>query len=302
MTSFLTEVKGPTQNKTAKSTVPRRCTQPHRVQTWFPASNPAIRGRTCASKARIPWLRCRPTPEPGALGARAERKELEYRSHADYQYFTMLNCDQLFEQLKVWAANQPNSIVDARPTPTPEDTLAEDVIDGYFVLKGLNFPKQSFVQGGRPYGYVRTDDDAYFWVLVDEAFEALMTPWYDRGHAQKDASLVDAMAKQANDVSLSIMSDSPMSPQQFRVIRQQSGRKLYDDSASWEPSRTFTVLVRITSCRTLVPVEEAHFGWKTEAVALYREGEGLSMIDPRTEVVHFIGLESAAIPAFLSAD
>jgi hypothetical protein len=214
----------------------------------------------------------------------------------------MLDCDQLFEQLTAWAANQPKSMVDAQPTPTPVDTDADDVIDGYFVLKGLNFPEQSFVQGGRPYGYAKTADDAYFWILVDEAFEALMRPWYDRGYAQKDASLVDAMAKQANSESLSIMFDSPMSPQQFRVIRQQSGRKLYDDSTSWEPSRTFTALVRITSCRTLVPVEEAHFGWKTEAVALYREGEGLSIIDPSTEAVHFIGLEPAAIPTFLSDD
>ena len=212
----------------------------------------------------------------------------------------MLNCDQLFEQLKVWAANQPKSIVDARPTPTPEDTLADDVIDGYFVLKGLNFPKQSFVQGGRPYGYAKTDDDAYFWVLVDEAFEALMTPWYDRGHAQKDASLLEAMANQVNSESLSISFDSPMSPQHFRVNRQQSSQMFDGDLTTWEPSRTFTALVRITSCRTLVPGEEAHFGWKTEAVALYREGEGLSMIDPSTEAVHFIDLESAVTPAFLS--
>ena len=239
---------------------------------------------------------------PGALVARAERRALEQRLNPAYLYFAMLNCDQIFEQLKAWAANQPKSIVDARPTPTPEDTLADDVIDGFFVLTGLNFPTQSFVQGGRPYGYARTDDDAYFWVLVDEAFEALMTPWYDHGHTQKDASLVDAMARQANRESLSIMFDSPVSPQQFRVIRQQSSQNLYGDSTSWEPSRTFTALVRITSCRTLVPVEEALFGWKTEAVALYREGKGLSMIDPSTEVVHFIGAEPAAIPAFLSTD
>ena len=229
-----------------------------------------------------------------------QKTALEHRPHSAYPQFIMLNCDQLFEQLKAWAANQPKSFVDAQPTPTPLETLADDVIDGYFVLKGLNFPKQSFVQGGRPYGYAKTDDDAYFWVLIDEAFEALMTPWYDRGHAQKDASLVDAMAKQANSESLFIMFDSPILPQQFRVIRQQSGRKLYGDPTSWEPSRTFTALVRITSCRTLVPAEEAHFGWKTEAVALYREGEGLSMIDPSTEAVHFIDLESAVTPAFLS--
>ena len=212
----------------------------------------------------------------------------------------MFNCDQLFKQLKAWAANQPQSIVDVQPTPTPEDTLADDVIDGYFVIKGLNFPSQSFVQGGRQYGYAKTDDDAYFWVLVDDAFEALMTPWYDSGHAKKDASLVDAMAKQADSESLSFMFDSPISPQQFRVIRQQSS--LYGDPTNWEPSRTFTALVRITSCRTLVPIEEAHFGWTTEAVALYREGEGLSMMDPSTKTVHFVGLEPAATPAFLSAD
>ena len=88
----------------------------------------------------------------------------------------MLNCDQLFLKLKTWAAKQPNSIVDAQPTPTPEDTMAEDVIDGYFVLKAFDFPKQSFVQGGRPYGYAKTDDDAYFWVLVDEAFGLCVPP------------------------------------------------------------------------------------------------------------------------------
>jgi len=212
----------------------------------------------------------------------------------------MLNCDQLFEQLKAWASNQPKSFIDAQPTPTPLDTDADDVIDGYFVLKGLNFPKQSFVQGGRPYGYAKTNDDAFFWVLVDEAFEALMAPWYDHGHAQKDASLVDAMAEQADGAPLSIMFDSPISPQQFRVIRQQSSRMFHGDPTTWEPSMTFTALVRITTCRTLVPVEEAHFGWKTEAVALYREGEGLSIIDPSSEDVHFIGMESAVTPAFLS--
>ena len=213
----------------------------------------------------------------------------------------MLHCDQLFERLKAWAANQPQSIVDVQPTPTPEDTLADDVIDGYFVIKGLNFPSQSFVQGGRPYGYAKTDDDAYFWVLVDDAFEALMTPWYDNGHAKKDASLVESMAKQANGAHLSIMFDAPLSSQQFRVIRQQSSQ-FYGDPTTWEPSRTLTALVRITSCRTLVPIEDAHFGWTTKAVALYREGEGLSMMDPSTNAVHFVGLESAETPAFLSAD
>ena len=62
-----------------------------------------------------------------------------------------------------------------------------------------------------------------------------------------------------------------------------------------------TVLVRITSCRTLVPTEEAHFGWKTEAVALYRKGEGLSILEPGTNAVHFIGVKPAAVPDFLSA-
>ena len=47
----------------------------------------------------------------------------------------MLNCDQVFEQLKAWAASQPNSIIDVQPTPTPEDTLVEKVIDGYTFTK-----------------------------------------------------------------------------------------------------------------------------------------------------------------------
>ena len=175
---------------------------------------------------------------------------VEHRPHVHYPALMMLHCDQLFERLKAWAANQPQSIVDVQPTPTPEDPLADDVIDGYFVIKGLNFPSQSFVQGGRPYGYAKTDDDAYFWVLVDDAFEALMTPWYDNGHAKKDASLVESMAKQANGAHLSIMFDAPLSSQQFRVIRQQSSQ-FYGDPTTWEPSDT-TALVRITSCRTLV--------------------------------------------------
>ena len=214
----------------------------------------------------------------------------------------MLNCDQIFEQLKAWAAKQSKSIVDAKPTPTPEDTMAEDVIDGYFVLKGLDFPQQSFVQFGRLYGYAKTDDNAYFWVLVDEAFDALTRPWYQSGLCRQDASLVEAMAEQARGKSLHIMHSSLL-PQQFRVVRQQSNQLIYGDPASWEPSMSFTAFVRITSCRTLVPVcdEEAQFGWKTEVVALYREGEGLSILEPDTNTVHFFGMEPAASPAFLSS-
>jgi len=215
----------------------------------------------------------------------------------------ILNCDQIFEQLKAWAVKQPKSIVGIQPTPTPEDTMAEDVIDGYFVLKGLDFPQQSFVQGGHPYGYAKTDDDAYFWVSVDEAFEALTTPWYQSGLCKKDASLVEAMAEQASGEASHIMYSSPLLSQQFRVIRQQTSRLIYGDPESWEASKPFIALVRITSCRTMVPVrsEEAQFGWKTETIALYRKGEGLSILEPGCNVVHFFGVEPAAIPTFLSS-
>ena len=129
-----------------------------------------------------------------------------------------------------------------------------------------------------------------------------MTPWYQSGLCIQDASLVEAMAEQATGESLHIMYSSPLLSQQFRVIRQQTSRLIYGEPSSWEPSGTFTVLVRITSCRTMVPSrsEQAEFGWKTEAVALYREGEGLSILEPGTNTVHFVGVEPVAIPAFLS--
>jgi len=214
----------------------------------------------------------------------------------------MLNCDQIFEKLKLWAARQPKSFVDVRPTPTPEDTMAEDVIDGYYVLQEFDFPQQSFVQGGREYGFAQTDDNAYFWIAVNEAFDALMTPWYQRGICIQDTSLVEEMEYQASEDSF--LSSSPLSPQQFRVIRQNSTRPHYGDPNSWEPSLPFRVLVRITSCRTMVPIRggEAYFGWKTEAVALYRESVGLSILEPRTKTIHFFDKEPAKTPNFLALD
>ena len=68
--------------------------------------------------------------------------EFAIRSHFSKGNGFMLNCDQIFEKLKLWAARQPKSFVDVRPTPTPEDTMAEDVIDGYYVLQEFDFPQQ----------------------------------------------------------------------------------------------------------------------------------------------------------------
>jgi hypothetical protein len=46
-------------------------------------------------------------------------------------------------------------------------------------------------------------------------------------------------------------------------------------------------------------VQEAHFGWETTALALYRADEGLTLIDPETQEVLAFGMEPAPLPAFL---
>ena len=53
------------------------------------------------------------------------------------------------------------------------------------------------------------------------------------------------------------------------------------------------------TCRMRVVLDEAHFGWETIALALYRADEGLTLIDPETDEVLAFGMELSPLPAFL---
>lgn len=207
-----------------------------------------------------------------------------------------------FASLQEWARKQPNSIVDLRPTPTPETVILDEIMDGHAILYGLNFPDNSFMRGGKFYAFAQTRDNAWFWLEIEQDFERLMSHWYQNTSNLRDEHVLRLLKKQESGYQIDFMHDDDLTSQQIRVLRQHSKSNLDGEPERWEKSKEFTVVVQIKLCRTMVPVRggEAEFGWTCRAVALYREGEGLVLLDPKGDQVHFVGPESENTPEFLT--
>jgi hypothetical protein len=207
----------------------------------------------------------------------------------------------LFSSLQGWAKEQPNSIIEQQPTPTPEEVILDDILDGHAILYGLNFPENSFLKGGKFYAFAQTHDKAWFWLEIEQDFEMLMRHWYQNTQNKQDEHVLGLLKQQESGQAIDFMYDNTLMSQQIRVLRQNSKSNLDGNPELWEESKDFTAVVQIKSCRTMVPVRhgEAEFGWTCRVVALYREKEGLVIHDPKGEQVHFVGPEIENVPGFL---
>ena len=190
----------------------------------------------------------------------------------------MKSMQQLFSSLQGWVKEQPNAIDENHPTPTPEDVILDDILDVHALLYGVHFPRNSFLKGSKFYAFAQTHDKAWFWLTIDQDFEALMSHWYQNTANKQDEHILALLKQQESGQSVHFVYENTLTSQQIRVLRQNSKSSMDGNPELWEQSKDFTAVVQIKSCRTMVPnlSREAEFGWTWALVHGYRFGLELS--------------------------
>ncbi|MDP6934781.1 MAG: hypothetical protein QGG40_17805, partial [Myxococcota bacterium] len=210
------------------------------------------------------------------------------------------DCNEALACLQRWMTAQPRSLDPSQPLPSPREVLFDDIENAVCFLRDLDFPNHTLWSFKDGFGYVRSAEDVFTWVCVDQSFERLMAAWRRCWGPDLDPHLGAYYRPTAGGGPGVLFMPAGGGPELWRVWRRVfPDRYTEEPDAPWEPSRVFAVMGSLVNVRTRVVGDDAHMGWEMTPFALYRPDEGLTLIDPDTDEVHAFGMDPSPLPAFL---